>query len=270
MLETIERMSTIIRARLSAQPNAGLPRDIEGRNIYLSSPEYIASYARRFIAHGVRLVGGCCGTTPEHIRQIKNAVKALAPEVARASARARESVGAPPSAAVDADAGRCRRNERSQLARALAEGRFATIVELMPPKGYVSEAIIEQARSLKIRGVDVVHIPDGPARRAHERALAGRADAAARVDRNGAPVLVPRPQPARHAVGSARRARDGRAQPRARHRRRPVGRRLSGRHRRVRRRFDRPDQRRHPAQSGSRHRRAGRSAARRRFTSACR
>jgi methionine synthase I (cobalamin-dependent) len=59
MLETIERMSTIIRARLAAQPNAGLPRDVEGRNIYLSSPEYIASYARRFIAHGVRLVGGC-------------------------------------------------------------------------------------------------------------------------------------------------------------------------------------------------------------------
>src|SRR5215212_4081535 len=94
MLETIERMSTIIRARLAAQPNAGLPRDVEGRNIYLSSPEYIASYARRFIAHGVRLVGGCCGTTPEHIRQIKIAVKALAPETARRSARAQES-GAP-------------------------------------------------------------------------------------------------------------------------------------------------------------------------------
>jgi methionine synthase / methylenetetrahydrofolate reductase(NADPH) len=165
MLETIERMSTIIRARLAAQPNAGLPRDVEGRNIYLSSPEYIASYARRFITHGVRLVGGCCGTTPEHIRQIKIAVKALAPETARRSARER-APGAPanespvvvsrPSVPV------VPKNERSQLARALTEGRFATIVELMPPKGYVTDEIIEQARLLKIRGVDVVHIPEGP------------------------------------------------------------------------------------------------------------
>ncbi len=165
MLETIERMSTITRARLSAQPNAGLPRDVEGRNIYLSSPEYIASYARRFIAHGVRLVGGCCGTTPEHIRQIKIAVKALAPETARRSGRAQgegvavvESSVTIPLPVVPV----VPRNERSQLARALTEGRFATIVELMPPKGYMSDEIVEQARLLKIRGVDVVHIPEGP------------------------------------------------------------------------------------------------------------
>src|SRR5438874_13501275 len=75
MLETVERMAAVTRARLSAQPNAGRPRDIEGRNIYLSSPEYMASYARRFAQQGVRLVGGCCGTTPEHIRQMKAAIK---------------------------------------------------------------------------------------------------------------------------------------------------------------------------------------------------
>src|SRR5258705_2093466 len=75
MLETIERIAAVTRARLSAQPNAGRPRDIECRNIYLSSPEYMASYARRFAQHGVRLVGGCCGTTPEHIRQMKAAIK---------------------------------------------------------------------------------------------------------------------------------------------------------------------------------------------------
>ncbi|HWQ00009.1 MAG TPA: homocysteine S-methyltransferase family protein, partial [Vicinamibacterales bacterium] len=79
MLETIERIARVTRARLSAQPNAGRPRDIEGRNIYLCSPEYMASYARRFIAAGVKLVGGCCGTTPEHIRQIRQAVRAMAP-----------------------------------------------------------------------------------------------------------------------------------------------------------------------------------------------
>src|SRR5688572_16244039 len=127
MLETIERMEAVTRARLSAQPNAGRPRDIEGRNIYLASPEYLASYSRRFVTHGVRLVGGCCGTTPEHIRQMKNAIKASAPEVARARGAAhvpsvRPLVPNPGVAVVP-------RAERSQFARALAEGRFATIVQ---------------------------------------------------------------------------------------------------------------------------------------------
>ncbi|MBI2828856.1 MAG: bifunctional homocysteine S-methyltransferase/methylenetetrahydrofolate reductase [Acidobacteria bacterium] len=196
MLETIERMAAITRARLSAQPNAGRPRDIEGRNIYLSSPEYIASYARRFMSHGVRLVGGCCGTTPEHIRQIKLAVKAFAPEVARAVARERTGTASapglgagavhptdgPPSqqrpvgshndptsakaaavvTVVDEAIPSVPRAERSRLARALVEGRFATIVELAPPKGCVGDATIGRARLLKAHGVDVVHIPDGP------------------------------------------------------------------------------------------------------------
>src|SRR5437867_7505563 len=84
MLETIERMAAVTKLKLSAQPNAGRPRDVEGRNIYLCSPEYMASYARRFILHNVRVVGGCCGTTPEHIRQIKAAVRGLAPAATRA------------------------------------------------------------------------------------------------------------------------------------------------------------------------------------------
>src|SRR3954464_6852001 len=85
MLDTIERMAAVTALQLSAQPNAGRPRDVEGRNIYLCSPEYMASYARRFILHNVRVVGGCCGTTPEHIRQIKLAVRALAPAATRSS-----------------------------------------------------------------------------------------------------------------------------------------------------------------------------------------
>src|SRR5439155_15578600 len=85
MLDTIERMETVTALKLSAQPNAGKPRDVEGRNIYLCSPEYMASYARRFILHRVRIVGGCCGTTPEHIRQIKTAVRSVAPAVVRST-----------------------------------------------------------------------------------------------------------------------------------------------------------------------------------------
>jgi methionine synthase I (cobalamin-dependent) len=91
MLETVERIATVTRARLSAQPNAGRPRDIEGRNIYLSSPEYLASYARRFAQQGVRLVGGCCGTTPEHIRQMKAAIKQV--NVGKSGAPAGQSAG---------------------------------------------------------------------------------------------------------------------------------------------------------------------------------
>src|SRR3954464_15187780 len=96
MLETIERMEAVTQVRLSAQPNAGKPRDVEGRNIYLCSPEYMASYARRFILHNVRIVGGCCGTTPEHIRQIKAAVRGLGTSVATAGPAARAPVRQPP------------------------------------------------------------------------------------------------------------------------------------------------------------------------------
>ena len=161
MFETIERMSAVTHARLSAQPNAGRPRDIDGRNIYLSSPEYIASYAKRFMSRGVRLVGGCCGTTPEHIRLIKLAVKTPAPDLTRV---ARDPGGAPHVTVVrtaDAQGPVVPRAQRSQLARALADGRFATIVELRPPKGCLSDEVVEHARLLKSRGVDVVHVPDG-------------------------------------------------------------------------------------------------------------
>jgi homocysteine S-methyltransferase len=162
MLETVQRMAAATHARLSAQPNAGKPRDIEGRNIYLSSPEYMASYARRFIAQGVRLVGGCCGTTPEHIRQIRVAVKALAPSAARAetgtSVRPRVFPG---PGTVDAAAAAVPRHEKSLLGRALAERRFATIVSLRPPKGHLCHDTIERAQTLKSRGVDVVSVPEG-------------------------------------------------------------------------------------------------------------
>src|SRR3954453_15711901 len=75
MLEAIERMARVTDVPLSAQPNAGMPRSVEGRNIYLCSPEYMASYTKKFAAAGVRLIGGCCGTTPDHIRSMKSALR---------------------------------------------------------------------------------------------------------------------------------------------------------------------------------------------------
>ena len=122
MLETVERIARASRKPLSAQPNAGRPRDIEGRNIYLSSPEYLASYARRFVQQGVRLVGGCCGTTPEHIRQIRQVVRSLEPPPS-----ARAVVPAVPGTP---DALPVSRAEKSRLAKALAERRSVLLVEM--------------------------------------------------------------------------------------------------------------------------------------------
>jgi homocysteine S-methyltransferase len=164
MLETVERIAAVTHARLSAQPNAGKPRDIEGRNIYLSSPEYMASYARRFIQSGVRLVGGCCGTTPEHIRQMKAALKALAPSVARAAAARGSTAPASPAPVTvwEPAAEPVRREQKSRLGNALGRNRFATIVELVPPKGHDCDDAVECARMLKMRGIDVVSVPEGP------------------------------------------------------------------------------------------------------------
>ena len=155
MLETIERMEAVTRVRLSAQPNAGKPRDVEGRNIYLCSPEYMASYARRFILHNVRVVGGCCGTTPEHIRQIKMAVRGQVPS-ADPAARARATVARPAVAAPPVP-----RAQKSRLAGQMTRGAFVVGVELLPPRGFEAEPAIQRARELKRYGVDVVNIPDG-------------------------------------------------------------------------------------------------------------
>ena len=169
MLETIERISDVTDVWLSAQPNAGKPRDIEGRNLYLCSPEYMASYARRFIASGVRLVGGCCGTTPEHIRQIALAAKQMAPGLARhagggaVTTRAAQQPNAKPALRPDV---------KSALGRKLAERQFVRAIELVPPRGHAPQTALDEAARLASRGVDVVTIPDGPRSGARMSALA--------------------------------------------------------------------------------------------------
>ncbi len=155
MLETIERIARVTTKRLSAQPNAGRPRDIEGRNIYLSSPEYMASYARRFVQRGVRLVGGCCGTTPEHIRQIQHAVRSLAPAGERvaisvATGTADASLEPP-----------VERAAKSRLAHALAEGRYVVTVELQPPKGHDPAEALADVEKFGGHGVAAIAITDG-------------------------------------------------------------------------------------------------------------
>jgi methionine synthase / methylenetetrahydrofolate reductase(NADPH) len=155
VLEAVEKLARVVTVPISAQPNAGLPREVGDRKIYMASPEYMASYARRMVEAGARLVGGCCGTTPDHIRAIVGFVQSVSPRHAfdmgtlPAPARA-VAIDPIPLAA------------RSRLGAKLAEGRFVTTVEIVPPKGVDPSPMFEQVRQLKEAGVDAVNVPDGP------------------------------------------------------------------------------------------------------------
>ncbi len=155
MLEAVERMAEVSPGVLSAQPNAGLPRAVGDRRIYLASPDYMAQYARRLIGAGAKLIGGCCGTTPEHIRRIREAIADAQPR--------RVVVGPPASRAADFDAARpVPLAERSEWGRKLAAGEFLRCVELLPPRGWNPETMIRQAIELREAGVDAVNLTDGP------------------------------------------------------------------------------------------------------------
>jgi methionine synthase / methylenetetrahydrofolate reductase(NADPH) len=156
MLEAIERVRAVTSLPLAAQPNAGIPRSVEGRNIYLCSPEYMASYARKFVAAGVRVVGGCCGTTPDHIRVMKSALRVG--EARGKVALAHVTGGAATLAPAPAQP----LEERSNLGAKLARGEFVTMVEVVPPKGTDISKELEGSRFLKSVGVDAVNIPDSP------------------------------------------------------------------------------------------------------------
>ena len=178
MLETVERMTRVFSGRLAAQPNAGRPRDVDGRNLYLSSPEYMASYAKRFVAAGVRLVGGCCGTTPEHTRQMVQAVRAAAGPVIR-SATVSVTQPAQPQPAVD-------RSHKSDLGRSLAHGTFAVVVEMAAPRGLHLESAVVQARRFCDLGAVAVNVPDYPRSGARATALA----LASLLERHGIETLL--------------------------------------------------------------------------------
>ncbi len=153
MLDTMERLRSVTSLPLAAQPNAGMPRSVEGRNIYLCSPEYMASYARKFVAAGVSLVGGCCGTTPEHIKAMKAALRV---GEARASSFQVTLASATTAPAVKPLA------ERSKLGKKLAAGEFVTMVEIVPPKGSDPAKELAAAKYLRGVGIDAVNIPDSP------------------------------------------------------------------------------------------------------------
>ena len=160
VLNAIEKMRPVTTRRLSAQPNAGLPRDVQGRQFYMCSPEYMAEYSRRTIQAGARFVGGCCGTTPAHIKWIADAVRQFSPRTQQIVVGAEVKVALqdlkPPDVIV------VPAEERSNWARKIARGEFVTTVEVLPPKGCDPQKTIDSIRLLKAAGVDGVNIPDGP------------------------------------------------------------------------------------------------------------
>jgi homocysteine S-methyltransferase len=152
VLTAIEAMRAATALPLAAMPNAGLPRAVEGRNIYLCSPEYMASFARKAIAAGVQLVGGCCGTTPNHIRAMRSAMRAI-----DAQAQATVSGTAP---ALNAETPPAPLGARSRIGALVEGGAFVTLVEILPPRGIDCEKEIEGARLLARLGVHAINVPD--------------------------------------------------------------------------------------------------------------
>jgi methionine synthase / methylenetetrahydrofolate reductase(NADPH) len=169
ILSALEKMRAVTKKKLSAQPNAGLPRDVQGRQFYMCSPEYMSKFAKRFIQAGAKFIGGCCGTTPAHIKLISDSVRAASPRAQRstfAGATAHVVEITPPDIKVVPPA------ERSAWGRKIAQGEFVTSVEVLPPKGVDAKKTLDSIRLLKDAGVDGVNIPDGARAQSRMSALA--------------------------------------------------------------------------------------------------
>jgi len=157
MLETIEQMMQFTKKRLIVQPNAGKPASIDGRTMYLLSPEYFAEYGKRFIQSGVRMIGGCCGTTPAHIKAMGASVKMLA-AAGRKITVAERKTGAEKKAEIKV----IPIEQKSEFAKKLCSGKFVVSVEISPPRGCDPTRVIEAAKYAKEKKIDAINIPDGP------------------------------------------------------------------------------------------------------------
>jgi methionine synthase / methylenetetrahydrofolate reductase(NADPH) len=157
VLDGIERMADVTHRPLSALPNAGVPRAVGDRKIYLASPEYLALYARRLVEAGARFIGGCCGTTPDHIRAMREAVARLQP-----APRTQVSVAERAAPAHHHDAREIPLAERSGWGAKLAGTDFLISAEVVPPRGWQTERMVAATRALQQAGVDAVTVADSP------------------------------------------------------------------------------------------------------------
>jgi homocysteine S-methyltransferase len=163
VLSVIERMRPVTSKPLAAMPNAGIPRAVEGRTIYLTSPEYMASFTRKLVKAGASIVGGCCGTTPSYTRAMKSSLRAL--EAMEGGAQVMELGRADASKAAIKAASKVdppALAERSKIGAMVAAGDFITMVEIVPPKGINCTKEIDGAEMLHRLGVDAINVPDSP------------------------------------------------------------------------------------------------------------
>jgi len=156
MLDAIEEMTAVTAKKISCQPNAGLPREVNGRQMYMASPDYMGKYAKRLIHKGVKFIGGCCGTTPDHIKVIADAVRPLSPRrsfvIIERNGKTESDAGVQPQPMAT----------RSNWGSKIANGEFVTTIEITPPKGPNPDTMLHNIESIRDAGVDAVNVPDGP------------------------------------------------------------------------------------------------------------
>ena len=156
MLDFVERMIERTSLPISIMPNAGLPQFVDGRQLYMSTPDYFAVYTKRFIESGVQIIGGCCGTTPEHIRK-------MAGTLAQKQTRLKDKVKVPKDIELSqALPEPVPRDQKSNLSNKICNDQFVTLVEMVPPRGKSLQKALDGARMLKQADIDAINIPDGP------------------------------------------------------------------------------------------------------------
>lgn len=164
MLSWLEIARKMTDLPISIMPNAGKPKNVDGRNIYLASPEYFAEYTKLFAQSGANIIGGCCGTGPEHIKKMSIALSAIQPRIAFEKIDKIEVKTTEPIQKIP-------REKKSRLAKRISDGHFVTFVELLSPRGVNPHKELEKARQLYFYGIDVINIPDGPRASARMSAL---------------------------------------------------------------------------------------------------
>jgi methionine synthase / methylenetetrahydrofolate reductase(NADPH) len=154
LLSALDKLMKICHYPIIAQPNVGTPRSIDNRTIYMTSPEYFATYSLRFVNLGVRGIGGCCGTSPEHIKELANTIKPITKNAFSESVNLEisEDILQKPTPL----------KEKSKLGKKLANGEWIKTVEIVPPHGYNLDTIITKAIKCKKANIDAINIPDGP------------------------------------------------------------------------------------------------------------
>ena len=150
-----ERALPLTQKPFSVQANSGLPQEVEGRLIYMTTPEYFSEYAKRLIEIGVRMVGGCCGTTPSHIAMMSKQVGSLSGVKEHIEITHHHQHDTEPVATIPM-------SKKCRFGAKLAAGEKVTSVEITPPRSIDLTPMLEKCQQCHEAGIDAINIPDGP------------------------------------------------------------------------------------------------------------